>query len=116
MLPYDERLTGRNRDGKSPAISGRTDIDYRQAAVGMFTALAAVEADRTIAAKQEIAILRAFSLVDATERERELLDAFLESGNPSDALRAVGDPANWSRWQSLQRRVKRRRQESSPPN
>lgn len=66
------------------------------------------EALEAHALRQEL--LDAFRTREASPAERELIDAFEEHEEPAAALRAVGDPEGWKRWQSLQRKLRRRLQ------
>ena len=56
-----------------------------------------------------MATLDAFIASEASEPELELIESLREhDGEPATALRAIGDPGNWSRFQSLQRKLQRR--------
>ena len=54
-------------------------------------------------------LIAEFLQVEATAEERDLIEALGESDRPADALRSVGDEGNWSRFQSLQKKICRRR-------
>lgn len=56
---------------------------------------------------EHLEFLEAFKVEEASPEELELLMAVEQYGTPSEALEAIGQPGNWSRLQSLQRRVKR---------
>jgi hypothetical protein len=72
-------------------------------------AMSAAEIDSDTSLVDMAEALSEFEREKATEGERALLDALRHTGAVLDALAAVGDPSNWSRWQSLQRRVRRHR-------
>ena len=65
--------------------------------------------DRVAETAASLGTLAAFCENEASGNERALLKAFLDHGGAAEALRAVGDPGNWPRWQSLQRKLRRRR-------
>jgi len=58
--------------------------------------------------KELFETLMEFYESEADAKEKELLEALFEYGTPGEALEAIGDEENWSRWQSLQRKLKRR--------
>ena len=58
--------------------------------------------------KELLETLIEFYNSEASTAERELLEALFEHGTPEEALRAIGDEGKYSRWQAIQRKLKRR--------
>ncbi len=56
---------------------------------------------------ERLELLEAFKAEKASPEDLELLMAVEHGRTPSEALESIGQPGNWSRWQSLQRRVER---------
>ena len=82
-------------------------------ALSEYTALSASSGHSVLDLPDEddagMATLDAFIASEASEPELELIEALREhDGEPATALRAIGDPDNWSRFQSLQRKLQRR--------